>query len=81
VEPIKELNPGRWVIFSTYQGNCWRVHLVILTSVELKGYPAHLSSVQPVTWLTATKPCQGLNPRMYKVGGLGKKRIANAVSV
>jgi DNA-binding XRE family transcriptional regulator len=39
VEPVKELNPGRWIIFLTYRGCCWRVHLAILPLVELKGYP------------------------------------------
>lgn len=41
VKPIKELNPGGWIILPSYRGSCWRVHLTILPPVELKGYPVH----------------------------------------
>ena len=44
VKPIKELNPCRWIIFSTYWGSCWRVHLAILPLVELKGYLVSICS-------------------------------------
>ena len=54
VEPIKELNPGRWIVFPAYRSSCWRVHLTILPSVELKGYPVILTSLQ---WLACCVFC------------------------
>jgi hypothetical protein len=44
VKPIKELNPGRWIVFPTDWGSCWCVHLAILPPLELKGYPALIYS-------------------------------------
>ena len=48
LKPIKKLNPSRWVICAAYWGCLGCVHLAILPSVELKGYPVWIYSISMI---------------------------------
>jgi hypothetical protein len=45
MEPVKELNPGSWVICPASGGCIGCGHMAILPFVELKGYPIYKYSV------------------------------------